>query len=299
MDIQSNLPLVTDTPTASNVGTNQSVGITPTNQTTTTGVLIRKGTVGDGRDDVVLWNPAEGLGTRDPYILGQKFTNLSFIFFDKPETLKGSPLLGFVKIRGAHDTDKAAVDDGHRIISKVESKYKILTAPTGAWLPLTESNFVVIDEYDVKMKDDELHLRDKAMKEKDAVDQRKITELKEEEQKFKDAKDIYEDEDSLDFYTLKRVTEMKLSEQYDVSLRELKKVESKLEEIRGTCFNLDTRHPEYRTGWIDNYNVSRERVGIPNFVSNDVTDYDLYIKRKEGESESLETPENLISKKSH
>lgn len=211
-------------------------------------------------------NQLKTLGVIDPPIIGQKYCNISFMLFDSPQPTSQGQIHGFVKVRGNHETEEIAVNDGHRIIKDVEKDHKILTGPTGYWIPITESPKFVKNEYDVKIKDEEVHLRDKAVHQKNKEREVKLKELREAEENFKNSKDIYDDPDSLDFYVLKRNTEMKLREMLDMHTKKVKEIESKLGTQMIILKEMELDHPEYKDKWIDRLNEERKKSGWGDFV---------------------------------
>lgn len=204
----------------------------------------------------------------DPPIVGQKTGNLSFMLFNKPRDFRGKPIYGYVKMRGNHENDVVARKDGHRIISDVDSKFQVRSGPVGSWLPITESDSVVNEIYDTGEKgmEDEKLLRTEALKEKEAVERRQMKELRESEEALKSGGDVYDDPTTLDFYTMKRVTEMRLFEAVENARLKVASLENTLRETHFMLRGLEVDHSEYADQWIANYNAERNKTSIGDFV---------------------------------
>lgn len=207
-------------------------------------------------------------GMDEPPSKSQIYTNVSYMLFETPVKVKNSrkPVYGFMKIRGSFPSKEEAEADARRIISEVDSKYQIRLAPTGAWIPITEDDRAIEELYDVRNSDDEIHLRDKAVKEKEAEERRIARELKENEEKLKNETDVHDQPESLDFYTMNRVTEMRLVENRDAELEKLRDIENKIAFTRMKLKKLEQNNPDYKEQWIDHYNAGRKDKGIHEFV---------------------------------
>lgn len=213
----------------------------------------------------------------DPPIQNQVFGNVSFMLFDTPRRFRGKPIYGYVKLRGNHADADSARYDAYRIVRQVDSKFQVRTAPVGHWVPITDNDSGVVEElYDVRENDEEHHIRDEAVKEREREARRIAKELKEGEEKLKSGDDIYDKPESLDFYTMKRVTEMKLSEAISIQKRKLQEVELQLAETHILCRKLEKTNPEYAEQWIENYNKERVKTSLVEFVpsENQFSEYD-------------------------
>jgi len=203
----------------------------------------------------------------DPPITGQRYGNLSYMLFNTPKLLRdGKHLYGFVKQRGNHESEHVARTDAHRIVRNVDSKFQVRIAEVGVWVPITESDLAVKDLYDVRESDQEIHLRDEAIKEKEREHARKIKELQEAEKELKEGGDRYDNQESIEFYTMKRVVEITLTETYKASLLKLKEYEKKLAEQRIILKTLESNHKTYKDDWISTYNEGRAKSGLSKFI---------------------------------
>lgn len=202
----------------------------------------------------------------DPPIIGQGFGNLSFMLFEQPRMFRGKPIYGYVKMRGNHLDDKAARYDAYRIVREIDSKFQIRIAKVGVWVPITENDSVVQDMFDVRENDEQKLLRDEAVKEKEAESRRIARELRDAEEKLKEGGDIYDNPESLDFYTMKRVTEMRLAEAVDIAQRKVDDLTVTLAKTHILLRRLETMNPQHVEGWVDNYNRERSKTSLPDFV---------------------------------
>jgi hypothetical protein len=202
----------------------------------------------------------------DPPIHGQTIGNLSFMLFKTPRMFRNKPIYGYVKLRGNHLDEKSARYDAYRIIREVDSKFQVRCAKIGTWVPITDDDSCIKDLYDVRENDEEKHIRDEAVKEREAEARRIAKEIKEAEDALKNGSDIYDNPESLDFYTMKRVTEMRLTEAYQIAMRKLKELENSMIETHITLRTLEINQPDYSQQWIDVYNRERSKTSLPNFI---------------------------------
>lgn len=202
----------------------------------------------------------------DPPIVGQNMGSLSFMLFKTPRMFRDKPIYGYVKLRGNHNDEKTARFDAYRIVRQVDSKFQVRLAPVGVWVPITEDNSCIKDLYDVRENDEEKHIRDEAVKEKELEAKRIAKEIKEAEEALKNGSDIYDNPESLDFYTMKRVTEMRLFEAHQIALRKLQELESSMNETHMILRMLEVQNPGYPNEWIDVYNKERSKTSLPAFI---------------------------------
>lgn len=224
----------------------------------------------------------------DAPITNQGLSLMSFMFLPEPKKLpNGKTVYGYVKNRGNYagsiDDTTLAEQKAATIVKEQDSKFKIRIAPTGYWVPITDDDGAAQSALDVRMNEQEIHLRDEAVRAKQASERQAMRELKEREQEVK-SKDIYDNPESLEFYTMKRVVDYTLYDHIVAQEEKLREVREKLEMNRNICANLEKTHPEYRSQWIDRYNTERAGVGIPAYVLSEKTAdaYNSYVDAKLG-----------------
>src|SRR5579862_736211 len=222
----------------------------------------------------------------DPPISSQRFGNVSFMLFDIPRIFRGKPIYGYMKLRGNFESEIVSRKDAYRIVRDVDSKFQVRIAEVGTWVPITENDSVVKELYDVQESEKETHLRDEIAKQREAETRRIANEIKDAEERLIKGSDIYDDCESINFYTMKRVTEMKLHETYQIQVAKLKELESKIGEQRIIVKRLERDHPNYTNEWIDTYNAERKKTSLPVFIPGE-TQFEEY--------ESL-TLEDLLAK---
>jgi len=219
-----------------------------------------------------------------PNIAQQQYTNVSFMLSPEPRILKsGKPLYGFYKLRGSHSTFDLAEKDAIRIIKEIDSKFLIRHIPTGRWFPITEDPSVMGEITDVADREHQLpnskgelsSLRDQAAKDKQASDAKIMRELREKERDLRENNDEPNDPESLTYYAIKRVTEMKLTEEIEILKKKLHMMSDKRVEVWTELRVLECNNPDYTDQWIDTYNVQRSKTGIPDFVPS-ATVFDEY-----------------------
>lgn len=206
----------------------------------------------------------------DPPITNQVYGNISFMLFNEPKKLRtGKNVYGFVKVRGNWADEYLAKKKATDIVREHDSKYKIKICPVGHWMPITDEEAFVNEMLDVNTEgEDSVQLRDQAVKEKESEQRKVMREIREREEEAK-KDDVYDDQESLTFYTMKRVTEMRLVENIEIKMNEVKSLEGKLVDTRRILKKLDVSHLSYNDQWIERYNVERRKSGIPDFKPSD------------------------------
>lgn len=204
----------------------------------------------------------------DPPIAGQRICNMSFMVLQKPmmNPKSGKMVYGFVKNRGNWSDVDLAKAEASKLIRKVDSKFKIFAAQAGAWVPFSEDPiFSTGEDIDVKTSENEIALRDAAMREKEAEQERIMRELRENEDLAKKG-DIYDDPESLKYYSMKRVTVLRLMEERDKYLKHLEYVRESLDRTINELQGLEASHPDFRHEWGGCYNAERRRSGLPDYI---------------------------------
>lgn len=203
----------------------------------------------------------------DPFIPGQSHGNLSFMLFDKPKVSKtGKPIYGFVKLRGNWMDPRTSQAEAAKIVKNVDSKFPVKIVQVGSWVPITEDDSFVKDMVDVKAAEGQPQLRDEAIKKKEDEAKEKMKQLRDREEQLRKDGDIIDDPTSIRYYTMKRVTEMKVVEMIDTMKKKLEDLEGKLTLIRDEMCTLESSHPTYGEEWIECYNQERAKSGIPAFL---------------------------------
>jgi hypothetical protein len=206
----------------------------------------------------------------DESVPNQSHGLLSFMLFSEPKkTNRGKPVYGFVKLRGNWG-EEIVRSKAQSIVKDQDSKYPVRIGPVGVWLPITEDDDFVKEQLDVRTSKEEIHLRDEAVHEAERERQRKLREIKEREEELKQGGDLYDEdkEFTIDFYTMKRVTELRLQENLEIFHNKMTDIEDKLEQTRNYLVKLESKNPSYREMWIDRYNEERRKVCIPDYIPN-------------------------------
>ncbi len=105
-----------------------------------------------------------------------------------------------------------------------------------------------------------------AVKEKETEARRIAQEIRDAEELLKNGDDIYDRPESIDFYTMKRVTEMRLLESVQIAERKISDIKKSLTETHITLKMLEVTNPQYDVEWIDRYNKERSKTSLPAFV---------------------------------
>lgn len=201
----------------------------------------------------------------DPPVNNQSIGTISFMLFSEPKKTKaGKPIYGFCKLRGNWNGEQQATFESSKIIREIDSKYPIKLAPVGVWVPITEDEDAAKEKIDVRMKEEEMHLRDEAIKEKEAEHRKIQRELKERADELRKG-DVYDDPTSLTYYSMRMVTELRLVEERERQIRQLSSVEDNIRKVQEELARLEAKHPSYKDQWVDRYNEERRKSGIPAF----------------------------------
>ncbi len=191
---------------------------------------------------------------------------ITFMLFKEPRvTPSGNPVLGFFKLRGNYSNDSDCTARATQIVKEIDSKCVNRIAPVGKWLPICEDDLFVMDKLDVRENEEEIHLRDQAVKDADAERRRIQREIRDREEECKSG-DIYDNKESLRYYSMRRVTDMRLTEAVETVSKSLARNISVQDECRAELKDLERRFPEYKNEWIETYNVERRKAGLPDFV---------------------------------
>jgi hypothetical protein len=142
----------------------------------------------------------------------------------------------------------------------------VVISNVGEWVPITELDATVKELFDVNDEGQEVHLRDEAAKLKEAETKKQIKEIRDAEDRLKNVPDTYDEPESITFYTMKRTTDMKLTEAIQIKIRELDGLQKKLGEQRIILKRLEKKYPQYHSDWIHLYNEERQKISLTKFI---------------------------------
>lgn len=238
---------------------------------------------------------------RDPPVPGQSIALVSYSLFEKPMIIKDTgsdkPVYGMTKVRGVYPDPNSAHNAAAELIQKVDSRFKILFLPVGAWGAVTENLTFIEKSYDVKTTSDEkeITLRSKASRDKADQEARLAKELQEGLDEAV-AHDTYDEPQSLEYYTMKRMTDFKLRSEIRRYEEHIAKMRESLEKTDVELQSLEEGFPSYKNEWFEFYNKELIRRNIQ-LVTQDARDIRGYYTRmgieeipKSGELGAEETP---------
>lgn len=203
----------------------------------------------------------------DPPVPNQTHSLVSIDLFKEPKKDRdGKPVYGFVKVRGSYSNQTSAETEAGKLIKNVDSNTRILIIPTGHWYPISPNERYISDKLDVRMNEEEVQLRDQAVKEKNEERKRIMRELKEREDELKNDGDVYDHPESLDKYTMKRNTEMNLTNEIRRARAALEKLELRRKQIWKELKRLDEAFPTHTDEWLEQHNKAFTAVGLPAFI---------------------------------
>jgi hypothetical protein len=233
----------------------------------------------------------------DNPIPGQSMGCLSFMLFREPHKPKnGKPVYGFVKLRGNWTDQSQAENHSMKIIQEMDSKFPVRIGPVGTWLPITEESGFNKETKELDLENMDEYKKE-AMRERREEEVRIKRELREKEDEVKHGGDIYDDPLSLDFYTMKRVTDQRLREMLDIKRKGLISLENKIVITQKILKRLEKEKPEYREQWIDRYNEKRREGGITDYrpSEKELEEYETSVEKLELEKEIMDMqPEEAV-----
>jgi hypothetical protein len=199
---------------------------------------------------------------------------ISWMLFAEPKKLKsGKPVYGFLKLRGNYADADLCKNRAADIIRVQDSRNKINILPVGSWLPITDDDGVTRESIHVNTDEDPLTpMREAAAKDGEKEQARIMREVRERTEEVKNAKDYNDDPEHIDYFTMKRITWLRLLERQQILQKEVESIGEKLKDTRKLLYNLEQKHPDYVTGWIDHYNVERRKTRIPDYIPSDSED---------------------------
>lgn len=201
-------------------------------------------------------------------VTNQAFSIISYNLLDEPKEVKEGTIYGFVKVRGGYGDKNLAKRAAADIVKEQDSVYECLIAPTGHWIPITNSNARSIVDQTIDVGDEnneqDLLIRDEAHHQKMKENARRRRELMEREQELRDTQkyNSYDDVWSIDYFA----TRIKTDERMDSYIKELQvKLDSLIEKRRENALKVVYAlqvNPQYEGEWIDHYNEKHSLVGI-------------------------------------
>lgn len=207
-------------------------------------------------------------GNTDRPVGQQNYGLLSFLLLKEPKkTESGKPCYGFIKLRGNYADKNLCANEASRIIREQDSANKIRIIEVGSWVPITDDDGTS-EKIDVRTDTpaEEEKMKREAMKQREEESARIMREIKERTEEVKNAPDLNDDKESLDYYVMSYVTWMRLQENMEQFRAKTKDLENKWKKVRRTLVDLDEKHPEYNTVWLDRYNEERRKTKIPDFI---------------------------------
>lgn len=209
---------------------------------------------------------------QDDYVPGQSYGLVSFMLFDEPKKLSnGEFFSGFMKLRGNYGDDSSAKHKASKIILENDSRHKIQIAPVGNWLPITNNEILAGEIVNINTDEkqpllDKTHTYEYQENQKISKEKKYQREVEERRQQLLDDGDIYDDPKSVKYYSMKRVTGVRLLETRDKLLSQIEEVNKNISKIFKETKDIEKEFEDYPDMWIDVYNEERRKGGIPDYV---------------------------------
>lgn len=238
----------------------------------------REEVVGSGSDGQEY--PTVVRNTLDPVLPKQQFGLLSFMFLSEPKKIPDteSTIIGFVKLRGNYPDVGSCTAQAEKLVRKVDSKFTIRVAQVGKWVPITSHIFKgeQVISLQERSETEEIAHRE-VQRAKESVER----DLEKRRRDLEDSQKIPYDPESLDSYTEKRTAEENVSKLIEQERNRLKGYILAARKIHGTLAELEEKHPEYASQWIDNCNKERVKVSLPALEETSEDRAKYFVRRKE------------------
>jgi vacuolar-type H+-ATPase subunit I/STV1 len=209
-------------------------------------------------ENIVKVDPLKNLPV-DPPLAGQNYGLFSFKLFPKPV----DGVYGFLKFRGAFNTEDDFMRHSKYIIQSVDSKHKIFPYPQGHWFPITIEERFAKETVEVSDKDTLSNIynekeKDEANKQREAMksieDRRKM--LMEESKREKP------DTESLRYYA-EKVMQVEQINDWLENLRKRKRdLTNALAKSKEEIDRLNMEHPEYKEKVKEEIDGIRQEIGL-------------------------------------
>lgn len=203
----------------------------------------------------------------DPQLTGQVISNVSFMLLKEP-TQDG--VHGFIKIRGVWPDEERANVECENMIKNIDSTVPIHQLRVGYWHPLTNNEKYTSDQMDVQTRDCEMALRDRAAKQAALKNAQLRKELDERKEDLKNVEGSTDDPTSLNYYTMKKVSQNEIKGYYKQAFDKLEKFKKDLKESERIIKDMNKKYPKYQDMWLDNLNTQRVKAGLPEITEDDL-----------------------------
>lgn len=191
----------------------------------------------------------------------QKIGAISFMKL--PEEKDG--IQYFFKLRGTWETPDDFEKHAKKIITDVDSVFPIQAVQMGIWAPVTMETKSTDNEIIIREDVESGKVEDDPIKKAEDKHNSIIKQLREREKILKDPKaadDPTSDPASIEYYTMKKVTIKSIEKYLSEGENKLKELRGKMDEAVKELENLDEKHSDYASTWIDTYNKKRKEVGM-------------------------------------
>lgn len=213
----------------------------------------------------------------DPIYNNQTFCLHSFIP-SKGASPDEEGVFGFMKCRGAFQSQAEADARGEWIIRNVDSYHPIQTCYMGRPFP------VCVDARNFTAETSEVDIRKKAIdtlsqniKAKKEDEQREMKEIKEREQKLlAESKEDYEPE-PIDKYTTLRVKKANLEWTYFQTSKKMDEMKNNILKTRKEITEMDNENSEYKEQYYEKYMSARRESGLDDSKMDDNDNFTRYL----------------------
>jgi len=195
----------------------------------------------------------------DPPIAGQKFGLFSFKLLPSPV----NGVYGFLKFRGAFNTEQEWISHSKNIIRTVDSKHKIWPFEQGRWMPITNNSSFASDVVDVQQQDEMKQIFNKNETEEQKNEIRKTKEVKDRVSKLLEESKLPEaDTDSLEYYAQQYMKLQQTETWLEIVRKRKREFVASLTSTSNELKRLDQLHPNYINEVDEKIKAIKAEVGL-------------------------------------
>ncbi|MDC3333024.1 hypothetical protein OAV62_02170 [bacterium] len=219
----------------------------------------------------------------DPVYNNQVYCTHSFVP-SKGATPDREGVFGFMKCRGAFQTDQEAYQRSEWIIRNCDSMNSLQTTYVGRPFPVCADHEKYVKEtVEIDLKKKTIETQSEDIKEKRLSEKQEIKDIKQrEENLLAESKDDFIP-DPLDRYIETHVRRANLIWAYNEGLKKMAEMKASIIKARGELAQMDGEFPDFREKYMTRYMNARKESGFPdvdpnaenNFIKYMVEDLDL------------------------
>lgn len=180
---------------------------------------------------------------------------------------------GFVKFRGAFETQKEADERAEFLIRNVDSFHDIYTSYCGRPFPLSAERKFVQETKEVDIRDHAIRVVSEDVKAKVQKDKEIKDQLEDRQKKLLEDTEKNISTTPREHYITLQVKRANLVHVYVETRKSLEKIKDLIFKCREDIADLESTNPECRDDYIERYNSARREVGLETKLDNTYLQY--------------------------